>query len=457
MQDKSFVPWFRAASPYIHAHRGQTFVICFGGEVVMDERFPSLIHDIALLDSLGIRLVLTPGIQPQIEQCLQRCGTQARYVNGLQITDEVALACLKEAAGSVRIEIEALLSMGLANSPMASARIRVASGNFVTARPLGVRNGIDFRHTGEVRRIDAEAIDTRLNHGEIVLILPIGYSPTGEVFNLEAHEVATVVAESIRASKLIFLLECEGPLDAEGRLIRQLTQREAQQLLRECPGRMPRSSPPSLPSPLPRGRVREGVSPRVAELECAVRACSNGVSRTHLIDRHIDGALLLELFSRDGIGTMVSAAPFDHMRRATIEDVGGVLELISPLEAEGVLVRRSREKLEMEIEHFTVLVRDGAIIGCAALYPYRAENVAELACLAVHPDYRDAGRGTALFSSLERQAKREGLYRLFVLTTQTAHWFLVRGFNEGRIEDLPVARKDLYNYQRNSKVFIKDV
>jgi amino-acid N-acetyltransferase len=265
------------------------------------------------------------------------------------------------------------------------------------------------------------------------VIPPLGYSPTGEVFDLEVHEVAVAVAESIRASKLIFLLEDQGIMDAEGELIRQLTQKEAHYLLDKSDAR----------------------EPGMIELKYAVRACRNGVPRTHLIDRRTDGALLLELFSRDGIGTLISAAPFDHMRKAIIEDVGGIIELIAPLEAEGVLVRRSREKLEMEIDQFTVLVRDGAIIGCAALYPYSSENIAELACLAVHSDYRDAGRGTELFSSLERQARLSGSRRLFVLTTQTAHWFLERGFVEGRIEDLPVARKDLYNYQRNSKVFVK--
>ncbi len=435
MQDKpsQFVHWFRAVSPYIHAHRGQTFVIGFNGEAVMDKDFPSFIHDIALLSSLGIRLVLVVGIRPQIEQRLNEHGIKIHYAQGLRITDEEALIYVKEAAGTVRIELEALLSMGLANSPMASARIRVAAGNFVTAKPLGVRNGIDFRHTGEVRRVDSEAINSCLGQGNIVVIPPLGYSPTGEVFDLEVHEVAVAVAESIRASKLVFLLEDQGIMDTEGELIRQLTQKEAHYLLDKSDSR----------------------EPGMIELKYAVRACRNGVPRTHLIDRRTDGALLLELFSRDGIGTLISAAPFDHMRKAIIEDVGGIIELIAPLEAEGVLVRRSREKLEMEIDQFTVLVRDGAIIGCAALYPYSSENIAELACLAVHSDYRDAGRGTELFSSLEQQARLSGSRRLFVLTTQTAHWFLERGFVEGRIEDLPVARKDLHNYQRNSKVFVK--
>lgn len=428
-----FVNWFRGAAPYIHAHRGQTFVISFGGEAVVDPKFPSLIHDIALLHSLGIRQVLVHGARPQIEQRLQDEGVEFRYVNGLRITDDRALLYVQEAAGIVRIQIEALLSMGLANSPMASARLRVASGNFVTAKPLGVRDGVDFRHTGEVRRVDADAISTRLGQGEIVLVSPIGYSPTGEVFNLDAQDVATAIAASLKARKLIFLMHGNSLRDEQGKLMRQLTHAEAQRFFDAIPDRQP-----DLP-----------------EVECALDACIQGVERTHLLDGQVDGALLLELFSRDGIGTMISAGAFDHMRKATIDDVGGVLELIQPLETRGILVRRSREKLEMEIDQFILLIRDGAIIGCAALYPYVKEGMGEVACLAVHSDYRRLGRGDALLKQIEHNARVAGLSKLFVLTTQTAHWFLERGFSEASLEELPLAKKDLYNFQRSSKVFLK--
>ncbi len=428
---ESFVSWFRAVSPYVHGHRGRTFVIGFGGEAVQDARFGSLIHDIALLHSLGIRLVLAYGTRPQIEARLRASGIEPRYVNELRVTEAEALGSVKEAAGAVRVEIEALLSMGLANSPMQNARLRVASGNFVTARPLGVQGGVDFHYTGEVRRVDAEAIRARIAEGEIVLVPPLGYSPTGEVFNLDADDVATAVAIALGADKLVFLIDGAGVMDQEGRLIRQLTVEEADIAIAHVP------------------------APGSSELQCAIKGCRSGVARAHLIDRRQDGALLLELFQRDGIGTLISAAPFDRMRRATIDDVAGILELIAPLEADGVLVRRSREKLEREIEHFTVLARDEAIIGCAALYPYQVESLAEVACLAVHPDYRNAGRGDELLRHIEHEARAGGMHTLFVLTTQAAHWFVERGMREARIEDLPLARQDLYNYQRNSKVFAK--
>lgn len=430
---KNFVDWFRSASPYIHAHRGQTFVICFGGEAVEEAGFASMIHDIGLLSSLGIRVVIVHGIRPQIEQRLQEHHIEAVYHNGLRITDEQSLGFVKQAAGTVRVEIEALLSMGLANSPMAGSRIRVASGNYVTARPMGVRDGVDYMHTGEVRRIDTEGINARLDNGEVVLISAIGYSPTGEVFNLSAQDVATSVATGLKAGKLLFLIDGEGLKNEKGQLIRQLTSNEAAGLL----------------------QTWESDTHGYLEFASAVIASRNGVKRTHLLSQQRDGVLLQELFNLDGVGTMISAVPFDQMRKAEIDDVGGILELIQPLEEEGLLVRRSREKMEIEIEHFTVLVRDGTILGTAALYPYTEEALVELACFAVHRDYHGQSIGDALLQSMENQAREMGMKTLAVLTTRTAHWFMERGFSEAVLEDLPVEKQALYNYQRNSKVFSK--
>lgn len=434
--DIEFVRWFRNSSPYINAFRGRTFVVGFGGEMLADEQFAALVHDIALLNSLGVRLVLVHGARPQIESRLRERGAEIRYVNGLRLTDATALECVKEAAGSLRVDIEALLSMGLANSPMAGARIRVSSGNFVTAQPLGVREGVDYQHTGEVRRIDTACIHQHLEAGEIVLLSPIGYSPTGEAFNLSAEDVATAAAAQLRADKLVFLVDGKGVTDGRKRLLRELTPDAAERLLggqRRLPDELART------------------------LRSAVAACRGGVSRVHLIDRHLDGALLLELFTRDGIGTLVTSESFEDIRQASIEDVGGILELIAPLEQEGTLVRRSREWLEMEIDHFAVVERDGTVIGCAALYPFPEESVGELACMAVHPDYRREGRADALLRYVTRKAQAAAIERLFVLTTRTAHWFRERGFRPGELRDIPVKRQAMYNYQRNSKIFIKSL
>lgn len=411
----------------------------FSGEAVADDRFAHLIHDIALLNSLGARLVLVHGARAQIEQRLTERGAAIHYVKELRVTDDAALAIVKEAVGTLRIEIEALLSMGLANSPMAGAGIRVASGNFVTAKPVGIRNGVDYCYTGEVRRVDAEAIKQRLDNGAIVLLSPLGYSPTGEVFNLTALEVATATAIALGSDKLLCLVEGRGLFDAHKDLMRQLTLIEAEQWL-------------ATQQTLNKENENEGLALYVTH---AIQACRQGVRRAHLIDRHIDGALLLELFTRDGIGTLITADLYENMRKASIEDVGGILELIAPLETEGVLVRRSRERLETEIDYFMVMERDGMVIACAALYPFKKERAAELACLAVHPAYRDSGRGEALLNAIEHHARQHGIQHLFALTTQTTHWFRERGFHSGKIEDLPIKRQRLYNYQRKSKVFIK--
>lgn len=429
-----FVHWFRQATPYVHAHRGRTFVIAFGGEAVVGSGFPGLVHDFALLHGLGIRLVLVHGARPQIEERLASRGAELRYLKGLRVTNDQALSCVKEAAGAVRVEIEALLSLGLANSPMAGVRIPVASGNFVTARPLGVLDGVDYGHTGVVRRIDRDSLRQRLDDGAIALMSPIGYSPTGEVFNLIAADVARSVAIALQADKLIFLLEEPGVLDDSGRLISNLISSDVDSLLTD-------SHP---------------VSEELAQsLRAGADACIQGVGRVHLIGRRADGALLRELFTRDGAGTLITASAYESLRLARIDDVGGILELLRPLEEQGVLVRRSGEHLETEIDRFSLIERDGMAVACAAIFCFPKEGLAELACVAVHPDYRGGGRGDKLLSHIEGIARERQIERLFVLTTQTAHWFRERGFEPAHLEELPMAKQALYNYRRNSKVFIK--
>ena len=430
----AFVEHVRQAAPYIQSHRGSTFVLVFSGEAV-NENFDGLVQDIALLHTFGIRLVLVHGARPQIEQRLKLRKARLRYVNGLRVTDDEALGSVKDAVGALRMEIEARLSMSLVDTPTANARLGVATGNFVIARPLGIREGVDYGHTGEVRRLDSEGMRHQLDHGRILLLSPIGYSPTGEVFNLSAEEVATAASIALHADKLILLVE-GGPLrDSRRRLIRQLSLIEAERLLHS------------------RRRLD---ADQIRHIQHAVDACRRGVRRTHLVDRHDDGAMIKELFTRDGVGTLITAETYEGLRGATIDDVGGILRLITPLEQAGILVRRSREMLEMEIDHFTVIERDGMIVACAALYPYPGD-VAEVSCLAVHPDYQREGRGDRLLNALEQRAALQGIKRLFILTTRTAHWFRERGFCTAELSALPVRRRNLYNYQRKSRVLIKNI
>lgn len=435
-----FVNWFRSATPYIHAFGGRTFVIAFGGEVIDEKQFAALSHDLNLLASLEVRLVLVHGARPQIEKRLKRDKLETRLVGGLRVTDDAAMEAVKEANGVIRVEIEAQLSMGLINSPMAGADIRVASGNFVTAKPLGVRDGVDLQHTGEVRKVDAVGIQKRLDDGELVMLSPLGYSPTGEAFNLSLEDVAVSAAIALDADKLIFLMNSAGVTNIRGELLREMTAEKASNLLQHV------------------GNAANKAMITEDEryyLPAAIRACEHGVARTHLISRHVDGAIIQELFTHGGIGTMITELSLETMRQADISDVGSILKLIEPLENEGYLVRRGRERIEMEINHFHVMEHDGRIIGCAALYPFAVEKQAEFACLAINPAYRGGGRGDRLFHYCEEQALELGFKSLFCLTTRTEHWFLERGFIEADVAKLPAEKQALYNYQRKSKVFSK--
>lgn len=436
--DVRLVSWVRQAAPYIHAFRGKTFVIAFGGEVLRTEAAQALIHDIALLDSMGIHLVLVHGARPQIDEEMRSRNLTPRFHNGLRVTDSDALECVKRAMGVMRIEIEAMLSQGLPNTPLAGGFLRVTGGNFITARPVGVVDGVDLQWTGAVRKVVAEEIKADLAQENVVLITPIGASPTGEIFNLAWEEVAEAVASEVQADKLIYLCAGPGLMDKKGALIDALTVEEAEVLLKKS--------------------IKQA-GDFASVLPGAIRACRVGVGRVHFLDYRSDGAMLMEFFTREGVGTVMTSAPLAHLREATHLDVVGILALIAPLEADGTLVRRSRERLEMEITRFSVLDLDGVIVGCAALYPFTADKgeprSAELACLAVMPEYRRCGYGDQLRTHLETRAKKMKLERLFVLTTRTGHWFIERGYSEASIDVLPAAKRELYNYQRRSKVFVK--
>ena len=432
---ENFVRWFRQVAPYVHDFGGRTFVVAFGGELVAERaRFASFIHDVNVLASLEIRLVLVHGARLQIEAELKRQGLRSKYAQGQRITDEGALTAVKHAAGVLRVEIEALLSQGLPNSPMARAQIRVVSGNYITARPIGVRKGVDFLFTGAVRKVDAAALSTHLDVADIVLVPPLGYSTTGEVFNLSWEDVAESVAVALKADKLLMYTD-KLPEDRKGAPISELTADEAAALAKK-------------------GNLTPAASRAVEHLARAVNA---GVGRGHLVTRRAEGSLLQELFTHAGVGTMITADPTEKLRPAKVEDVRGMLGLIEPLEAEGTLVKRSRELIEAEIGNFLVVEHDGVIVGCAALYPYPDDKSAEFACLAVADGYRDAGYGEQLLKACEERARGLRLRRVFALTTHAAHWFLEQGFRAADVKALPEQRQALYNWKRGSKVFLKRI
>ena len=432
----NFVRWFRQVAPYVHDFGGRTFVIAFGGEMVAERaRFEQFIHDVNVLASLEIRLVLVHGARPQVEAEMKAKGLRSRYAQGLRVTDEPALTVVKHAAGVLRVEIEALLSQGLPDSPMARAQIRVASGNYITARPIGVRNGVDFQFTGAVRKVDAAALAAQLDVADIVLVPHLGYSSTGEVFNLAWEDVAESVAVALRADKLLMYTD-KLPTNRKDEVVSELTADDAEVLAKK----------------------KGNLTPAAARaLEHLARAVENGVARGHLITRRAPGALLLELFTHAGVGTMITADTVEKLRPARVEDVRGMLALIEPLEADGTLVKRSRELLEAEIGNFLVVEHDARIVGCAALYPFPNDKSAEFACLAVGAEYRDAGYGERLLKACEERAKSLKLRKLFALTTHASHWFLEQGFRAAPVDALPEQRKALYNWRRGSKVFSKRI
>jgi len=439
----TFVPWFRSVAPYIHMHRGKTFVVAIAGEAIEAGKLPSLVQDLALIQSMGVKVVLVHGFRPQVNEQLRAKGHMPKYSHGMRITDSVALDCAQEAAGQLRYEIEAAFSQGLPNTPMAGATVRVISGNFITAKPVGILDGVDFQHSGLVRKVDVAGIVQTLNLGSMVLLSPFGFSPTGEAFNLTMEEVATSVATALHADKLIFVTEVpvvrtkptepageDNPIDTEIPLA------EAQQLL---------ASLPMATQPSDIGFY----------LQHCVKACKSGVERSHILPFAVDGVLLLEIYVHDGVGTMVVDERLESLREATSDDLGGVLQLIEPFENDGTLVRRERTEIERDIGEYTVIEHDGVIFGCAALYPYPENHTGEMAALTVSPHSQGQGDGEKMLRRIEQRAKGKGLKSIFVLTTRTMHWFLKRGFIQVPIDWLPDARQRKYNLDRKSVVLVK--
>jgi len=436
----TFVPWFRAVAPYIHAYKGKTFVIGLAGEAIAAGKLSAFVQDLAILHAMGIRIVLVHGFRPQVSEQLRAKGHPERFSHGIRVTDAVALDCAQEAAGQLRFEIEAAFSQGLPNTPMANATVRVISGNFLTARPVGIVDGVDFGHSGLVRKVDAAAIQRGIDSGAVVLLSPFGFSPTGEAFNLAMEEVATSTAVALQADKLLFLTEVAGVRedrsDPESPIDTELALAEAERLLAALPR-------PTHPTDI------------AFYLQHCVKACRGGVERSHILPYATDGALLMEVYTHDGIGTMVVDEKLESLREATSDDVGGILQLIEPFERDGTLVRRERTEIERDIANYTVIEHDGVIFGCAALYPYPEAKTAEMAALTVSPQVQSQGDGERILKRVEQRARSAGLDSIFVLTTRTMHWFIKRGFQQVDPDWLPEARKRKYNWDRRSQVLVK--
>lgn len=433
-ETRRFSAWFRQAVPYIREHRGATCVLYLPDDIFDEQRsLVRLCQDITAIADLGVRLVLVYGAEFHLAQRLIGHGKILPYASGQPVCDLQALEQAKEAIVHLRLIIESAFAQG--TSPPLS-RGRLITGNFLTAKPLGILDGVDHLFTGELRRLDASAIDGLLGRSHIVMLSPLAHSPSGDAFFLPGERLAAEVASQIRSDKLIFFTAHALPHDQQDKLLRQIGPSYAEQLSQSLP------------------------SPHKERFALALRACRSGVRRVHLLDIRHDGALLEELFTRDGCGTMITLEHYDSLHDATMDDMAGIMALIHPLEAEGLLVPRTQQQLERQIHDFVVMERDGTIIGCAALNEIPVEHggkAAELACMAVHPEYRNDKRGTALLLAIEERAAKRGITRLYALTTRAIHWFQEHGFRLTEPEDLPPARRQTYSLQRNSRVLLKNL
>ena len=428
MDTQKFAHWFRHSSPYINKHRLSTFIIQIAGEILQSKQLLGIIHDITLLNSLGCRVLLIFDATPQIKNALKSSNISLVYHDKKPIVTPEALDIIKTTLGKLRFEIESYFSMGLTNSPMAGSNINIISGNLVVAQPYGIQNGIDYLHYGEVRNIDKKNIKLYLKNKALILLSPLGYSSTGELFYLNAEKIASQCAIRLQADKLILMTK---PFSSE---LHELTVSEAITALEQ--------------NVFPESMIKS--------IQTAIHTCQQGIPRTHLLPGDKDGALLQELFTIDGIGTLINANNYENIRAATIEDISGIIELIKPLEKDGTLVQRSLESLERDIDSYFVIERDNRVIGCAALFFFTQNHMAELACFVIHPQYRKKGRAKTLLKYLEKQAcQHNDITQIIALSTKASHWFLEKGFIQTKQNLLPNERQKLYNYQRNSKIFIK--
>ena len=430
MTSISHINWFRSAAPYINAFRHKTFVIVLSGEMVKSELFQNLIHDIALCHHLGIKLIIVHGSRCQVDEQLEKDNFTSRFHHNIRISEIDAMPSILQAINQVRTIIDARLSMGLPNTPMSGSDISVVSGNFVSGMPLGIIDGIDMQHSGKVRSINTDDIHQLLSR-HVVLLSNLGYSKSGEVFNLPAEELATELAIALKAEKLIFFNDSfiQNPLTD------QFSTTECEDFLSQ-----------------------DDIATNLKSLlQHAISAVKKSVQRVHIIDESLDGGLLQELFTRDGAGMMITNLFYEGIRAATINDIGGILELIQPLEESGILIKRSREQLELEINYFRVIEKDGLVIACIACIPDEESKKAEVACVAVNPAFRKSGLGDQLLSAIELSAKKAGQEYLFILTTRTSHWFMEKGYSEQSIDFLPQRKQQHYPHDRQSIIMAKEL
>ncbi len=428
-----FVGAFREATPYIHYLKDKTIVLAISSSIIKSPVFAALAQDINLLASLGVRLVLVHGVRQYVNDLMTEAGLGIQYHAGRRITDAITLEKAKQACGIVRFNVESALALGMPHTPSGNIRLRITSGNFLLAKPLGVIDGVDMHYAGRVRKVDQTGITSLLDMGSVVLISPLANSLSGYSYNLALEEVAADIAIALKAEKLVFINQEKGVLAKDGTIISTLTTNEIEELQTSIP---------------------QSIS--ITRILSAIRkALYHDVTRAHLISGAADGALFKELFTRDGFGTSFAKSSFLKVEKAHAEDIPDIIRLIRPLEEKGILVPRSIAYLENHIHEFSLLKNDQQICGCVALKPYPKNNCAELACLVVSPTIQASGSGEILLDYVLKNARSQQLDNVFCLSTQTGDWFTERGFIHADTDVLPKERLEEYQEnKRHSKIFV---
>ena len=433
----SFIQNFRLSAKYINLFNQNIFVIALSGYVFNEDQFEKIAQDINILHSLKIKVILVYGARPQVESILVKNKIPVRLVKNMRVTSSAALKHVIEVIGAIRNKIEATLST--INS--VSERMRLSSGNFLTAMPVGIIDGIDMESTGKIRGVDVEAIKNKLNHHEIVIVSPIGYSPIGQIFNLSYEQTAANIAAAINADKLIYYVDANGILNERGELIPELTSEKAHKLI---------------------SHIEEKPSPESAQnlsyddfniLKSSVFAIKNKIKKVHLINRHIDGSLIEELFTEKGSGTILTEFALENFRKATECDLKDIYRILFPLEKRKILIERDLTQIKGMINQFYVLEHDKKFVGCVSLNSFK-ESL-ELASFSIEPKYQRLGFGKKLLKFCELEAKKLKYDEMFILTTQSEHWFAENGFKEKSKELMPTFKKKTYQSERNSKYLTK--
>ncbi len=424
-----YANWFRETTPYIRAHRGKTFVVSLPGEALAHTNLTNVVHDLALLNVMGVRLIIVHGARPQLDQALGRAAPGAA-----RITNEADLPVVIAEIAKLRALLESRFSAGLPGSPLHNTQINLVSGNFVVAKPTGIRDGVNHEFTGQVRSLKTTAINTALDNDAIVLLSPSGISPAGQQYNLSAEELAAEAAMALNADKLITFAEQAYIQDASGQDLAELTPGDLDTLLAQLP-----SDDPS--------RRR---------LSAMLAACRHGVPRCPQVSYTEDGSLLAELFTADGQGSQLSEELYRFVRKATADDLSSIVALIRPLEQQGALIRRTRAQLESDLDAFLVAEVDNTVVGCCALHSF-PEGLMELACFAAHPGQRfsRAPVGEQLLAAAQHHALQNNMSALFVLTTTAQDWFMEHGFTACPVTDLPAERQANYDKDRGSLAWLK--